>query len=343
MYKNNIKIEGITTGHVQGIATDKNREYMYYSFTTSFIKTDMEGNIIGSVKGLAGHLGCIAYNYDDGRVYGSLEYKHDSVGEYILKNLLGDGTEVEDGWYVAIFDVDKIDRMDMDAEKDGIMTAVYLDEILKDFSVGGGKYGCAGLDGLTFAPIPGELSGKNYLYAAYGIYDDTNREDNDYQIILRYDVDSWKNLEAPLNQQNMHRNGPLAPDSKYFVYTGNTNWGVQNLEYDPLTGNMFMAVYKGHKEKFPNFPMFVVDMKKGAVSEKHKFLDEEISTLSLAEIGQKDEKSNIWGIDFPYGSTGMISLGDGFFYFSQNFKDENGWGTNIALYQFKSAEGFSQA
>lgn len=76
----------------------------------------MEGNIIGSVKGLAGHLGCIAYNYDDGRVYGSLEYKHDSIGEYILKNLLGDGTEVEDGWYVAIFDVDKIDRMDMDAE-----------------------------------------------------------------------------------------------------------------------------------------------------------------------------------------------------------------------------------
>ena len=141
----------------------------------------------------------------------------------------------------------------------------------------------------------------------------------------------------------MHRNGPLAPDSKYFVYTGNTNWGVQNLEYDPLTGNMFIAVYKGHKEKFPNFPMFVVDMKKGAISEKHKFLDDEISTLPLAEIGQKDEKSNIWGIDFPYGSTGMISLGDGFFYFSQNFEDENGWGTNIALYQFKSGEGFSQA
>lgn len=341
MYNNNIKVEGITTGHVQGIATDKNREYMYYSFTTMLIKTDMKGNIIGSVKGLAGHLGCIAYNYNDGRVYGSLEYKHDSIGKGILQKI-GNNIDVEDGWYVAIFDVDKIDRMDMDAEKDGVMTAVYLDEIIKDFAVGGGKYGCAGLDGLTFAPIPGEISGKKYLYAAYGIYNDINREDNDYQIILRYDIDNWKSFEKPLNQKNMHRSGPANPDCKYFVYTGNTTWGVQNLEYDPVTGYMFMAVYCGCKEQFPNYPMYVVDMKKSAVSEKHKNLDEEILTLSLAKVGQKDEKTNIWGIDFPYGSTGIISLGDGIFYFSQNFLNDSGHGTNIALYQFNLEKGFIQ-
>lgn len=57
MYKTNIKLEGMTTGHIQGIATDAERKYMYYSFTTSLIKTDMNGNVIGSVKGLAGHLG----------------------------------------------------------------------------------------------------------------------------------------------------------------------------------------------------------------------------------------------------------------------------------------------
>ena len=49
---NNIRVGGMMTGHVQGIATDKKREYMYYSFTTSLVKTDMQGNIIGSVKGL---------------------------------------------------------------------------------------------------------------------------------------------------------------------------------------------------------------------------------------------------------------------------------------------------
>ena len=54
-----IKFGGMKTGHIQGIATDKDRKYMYYSFTTSLVKTDLEGNIIGSVVGLCGHLGCM--------------------------------------------------------------------------------------------------------------------------------------------------------------------------------------------------------------------------------------------------------------------------------------------
>ena len=335
MYRNNIRVGGMLTGHVQGIATDKKREYMYFSFTTALVKADMEGNVIGSVRGLAGHLGCIAYNEADGRVYGSLEYKHDVIGRGILDRI-GDGTDVEDGWYAAIFDVDKIDRLDMDAETDGIMTAVYLDEIIRDFAVGGGKYGCAGLDGLTFAPMPGERDGKMHLYAAYGIYNDINREDNDYQILLRYDIADWRDYEAPLNQERMHRNGPSAPDAKYFVYTGNTNWGVQNLEYDPYTGYMFMAVYRGKKETFPNYPMYAVDMKRGVATAKHGALDEEITVLPLAEIGERHEASGVYGMSFPYGSTGMIALGDGCFYFSQDFGNgrENPWGTNVALYRF---------
>ena len=343
MYSKGMSVGGMMTGHVQGIATDRNREYMYYSFTTCLVKTDMSGNVIGSVKGLAGHLGCIAYNEDDGRVYGSLEYKHDVIGQGIL-NRIGDGTDVEDGWYVAIFDVEKIDRMDMDAERDGVMTAVYLDEIIRDYAVGGGKYGCAGMDGMTFAPMPGDPEGKRYLYAAYGIYGDVDRNDNDYQILLRYDIDDWGRFEAPLNQQSMHRNGPATPDDKYFVYTGNTTWGVQNLEYDPYTGYMLMAVYRGRKKSFPNFPMYAVDMKKPAVIAAHNALGEEITVLTLAELGKRDEASGIFGMEFPYGSTGMISLGDGYFYFSQDFGNgrENPWGTNVVLYRFCSDGGFTQ-
>ena len=82
-----INFGGMGTGHIQGIAIDAKREFMYFSFTTRLVKTDMQGNVIGSVKGLAGHLGCIAYNYEDGRVYGSLEFKHDSIGKGILANI----------------------------------------------------------------------------------------------------------------------------------------------------------------------------------------------------------------------------------------------------------------
>ena len=54
-------------GYVQGIAVDEARGYVCYSFTTSLIKTDIHGNLIGSVEGLAGYLGCIDIDREDGR------------------------------------------------------------------------------------------------------------------------------------------------------------------------------------------------------------------------------------------------------------------------------------
>ena len=49
-------------GHVQGIAVDKKNGFIYYSFTTVLVKTDLLGKTIGSVVHLAGHLGCLAYD-----------------------------------------------------------------------------------------------------------------------------------------------------------------------------------------------------------------------------------------------------------------------------------------
>ena len=92
------------TGHIQGIAIDKKRQYIYCSFTTALIKLDMAGNLIGSVKGFTGHLGCLAYNETDGRIYASLEYKNDEIGRGILKKLGLDG-QVKNAFYIAIFDV----------------------------------------------------------------------------------------------------------------------------------------------------------------------------------------------------------------------------------------------
>ena len=38
--------------HVQGIAVDLKNGYMYFSFTTELLKTDLQGKLIGSVKAI---------------------------------------------------------------------------------------------------------------------------------------------------------------------------------------------------------------------------------------------------------------------------------------------------
>ena len=70
-------------GHCQGIAVDCEKGYIYCSFTTMLVKIDFDGNFIGSVTGLCGHLGCIVFSPEDGMVYGSLEYKSDAIGKGI--------------------------------------------------------------------------------------------------------------------------------------------------------------------------------------------------------------------------------------------------------------------
>lgn len=327
--ENDIKLPRIidggkwSTGHVQGITVDTARNYVYYSFTTMLVKTDMAGNLIGTVTGLLGHLGCIDFNDDDGRVYGSLELKHDSIGKGIMKNT---GKEIaeEDAFYIAIFDVDKIDRVGMDAERDGVMTAVYLGEVVEDYNATDkcGKlhrYGCSGVDGTAFGPLPGApKNSPTMLFIAYGIYGEIDREDNDHQVLLCFDWRKFGEYEQPLVQGIPHHSGPQ-PDAKYFLYTGNTTWGVQNLEYDAHTGDWYVAVYVGKKEKYPNYPMYVID---GAAAPYEGELrgreGERGLLLTLKNEGVMHADSGIAGLSFRWGQTGMYSLGDGQWYFSHH-------------------------
>lgn len=319
--------------HCQGIALDKKNGYIYYSFTTKLIKSDLDGNIIGSVDGLIGHLGCIDFHEADGKVYGSLEYKNDIIGREILKNLDIADTQVKNGFYCVIFDVDKINRMDMDAEKDGIMRAVYLPEVTEDFEATMDgvehKYGCSGIDGTGWGPNWGEYSGKEYLKICYGVYGNTDRKDNDYQVILTLDAENWWDTVAkPLNQSSMHRIGDRSV-SKCFVKTGSTNWGVQNLEYDAYTERWMLAVYRGGKPEYPNYDMFFVSADKLPYKSVHTPYGEEIMELDFDK-----------GIHFPYGSTGMFAIGDGKYYFSETgYDSEKGQYTNAVLYEL-SDSGF---
>ena len=328
-------------GHIQGIAVDTEQKYMYYSYTTMLIKTDMQGNIVGSVTGLLGHLGDLDFNDADGRLYGSLEYKNDAIGQGILRMEKSE-RKLQTAFYIAIFDVEKITREGMDAEKDGIMTTVFLPTVLEDYLAevltAEGKQnhrlGCSGIDGVTFGPKFGKKGGKQYLTVGYGVYGDTDRSDNDYQVLLQYDVSKWAKYEKPLSQEEMHLHGPAKPAGQYFVKTGNTTYGVQNFDYDASSHSWMMAVYKGNKKHFPNYTFFAAD---GAARPVKQALEgvpyiKKAKVVALKAAGK--QQGDIRGWDWGVGSTGMCSLGDGYFYLSHNYKIEEGQGSIIRLYRF---------
>ncbi len=332
------------TGHIQGIAIDKKRQYIYCSFTTALIKLDMAGNLIGSVKGFTGHLGCLAYNETDGRIYASLEYKNDVIGRGILKKLGLDG-QVKNAFYIAIFDGEKITRPDMSATRDGIVTTVWLREATEDYLAVwtehgksmAHRHGCSGIDGITFAPMPGK-SNDMRLFVAYGIYGDKTRTDNDYQVLLSYRPEAILPFEAVLSSENIHTSGPACCDGKYFVRTGNTEYGVQNLEYDAYTGDIFMAVYRGRKEQYPNYSLYVIDGKQAPRTEPLLGCAGEVGeVLALRQTGLFDEASGIYGYEFRYGTTGMASLGDGYFYFSEDHGENGEFDSHIRLYRYTGA------
>ena len=310
----------IPAGHVQGIAVDDEHKYIYYSFTTVFVKADLYGNVIGTVTGLTGHLGCISFNSDDGKVYGSIEYKHDSIGKGIMART-GITLADEDAFYVAIFDVDKIDRPDMDAERDGIMTAVYLPQVVDDYSAKNSdgtdhRYACSGIDGTGFGPIPGSPAGSpRMLFVAYGIYGNNERRDNDNQVILQFDWRRFGEAAKPLSQAAPHHSGVTA-DVRYFLYTGNTTWGVQNLEYDAYLNAWIVAVYLGKKPQFKNPPMFIIDGAAAPQVRDVPGLDIKGKMLSLKQVGGYDEDNKLYYCTFPKGQTGVYSIGNGYYYFS---------------------------
>jgi len=331
--------------HVQSVAVDKINGYVYFSFTDKLIKMDLSGKLIGSVTGFVGHLGDLDFNTDDGKIYGSLEYKNDAIGKGIRKGLGMQDKNKETGFYIAIFDGSRIVRPDMNAEKEDLLRTVYIPEVVKDYEanvqvgdqVKPHRFACSGIDGVAFAPSIGSSdANKKYIYIAYGVYGDTDRDDNDNQVLLKYDVANWNKYAQHLSQDQLHHSGPEKPLEKYFVKTGSTNYGIQNLAYDPYTGNLFAAVYHGAKTQFPNYDLFVIDGHKKPV-ESQIIADNQaikVKTLSLLQAGPKDLKTGIRGWHFQWGATGLCPLGDGLFYISHNAKSQDGQ-QETTIYKYK--------
>ncbi|MFB7273267.1 hypothetical protein [Streptomyces sp. NPDC056244] len=308
------------SGHLQGMAVDRRKGRMYFSFTNLLVKTDLRGKPLGSVTGFTGHLGDLDLNAQDGRIYGSLEYK------------------AAKAFYIAIFDGDRITRMNMDAQSTGVVSTVHLKEVTKDYTADMNRdgvfdgdiaktpdhrYGCSGIDGVAFGPAfdrrgGGGGGGGVQLTVAYGVYANADRRDNDHQVLLQYDVRHWKKYEKPLTESAPHTSGPAAPDGKYFAYTGNTTYGVQNLEYDAHSGDWLLAVYKGTKTRFPNYSLFVVDGSKRATvgTVRGQQRPERGQLLSLLPRGLHHAPTGLYGWESA-GQYGLVSLDDGRYYLAE--------------------------
>lgn len=292
------------SGHVQGIAVDVQGGYIYYSFTNLLAKYDFSGKLIGTLIGWTGHLGDLDFNPSDGKVYGSLEYGK------------------RQAFYIAVIDVKRLDRVGIEATSTDIFRTVYLPEVSQDFIAG--RYGCSGIDGVGFGPAFGHIDGPRYLTVAYGIYGDTKRNDNDHQVLLQYDIGAWNQYARPLIESDLHHSGPGTFLGKYFVRTGNTTWGVQNLSYDESLQRWFMGVYPGKKPSFPNYSLFAVDArtqpKPGGLGQ----------LLELADDGLKDAATGIRGWN-QKGDVGFQPVGRGLFYLSVNSGSQGSQTADLTL------------
>ncbi len=305
------------TSHVQGIAVDLQGGYIYYSFTTLLVKYDLAGRLVGTIGGFTGHLGDLDFNPRDGRVYGSLEYKKDQA------------------FYVAVIDVNRLNRVGLDAQQSEIFRTVYLPEVTRDYTAdlnGDGvfdgnvaatpdhRYGCSGIDGVSFGPEFGRTDGPHLLTVAYGIYAHPARTDNDHQVLLQYDIADWARYARPLTEAAPHRSGPAGVHGKYFVRTGNTTYGVQNLAYDEASQRWFLGVYKGTKPSFPNYLLFAVDARTRPVRGDLIGVPgpggqgtEQGLLLALADDGLRDPATGIRGWN-QKADVGLQPVGHGLFY-----------------------------
>lgn len=307
------------TSHVQGIAVDLRGGYIYYSFTTLLAKYDFSGKLVGTLVGWAGHLGDLDFNPRDGRVYGSLEYKKDRA------------------FYIAVVDGSKIDRVGLEATKSDLFRTVFLPEVATDYAAdlnGDGKfdgdvaktpdhrYGCSGIDGVSFGPQFGRADGPHLLTVAYGIYANPSRTDNDHQVLLQYDIADWARHERPLVESAPHHSGPAAVHGKYFVRTGNTTYGVQNLAYDETSHRWLLAVkpYTAPKPAFPHHRLFAVEARTKPLSGALVGVPgtggngtEQGQLLALAADGLEHNATGIRGWN-QEADEGLQPIGQGLFY-----------------------------
>ncbi len=313
--------------HVQGVAADGNG-HVYFSFTDSLIKTDMDGNVVGSVTGISGtlHLGDISYY--DGKIYGS------------LMTQTSDKENVDAGPYIAIFDATQITTTGIDAMNGSVMQTVSLQKLLASFidkgteydpttddeyagKYTGGKYGIyQGLDSVTVGPKFGEVDGEYYLTAvlpAPDVQDNVLREDNRHLVMMQFDLDTLATY-AQATDMVTHTVGPDSYDSLYYYHTG-VYGQVQVVTYDDYTQSYMIGTYSEKSHSIDtHYTFYMLDASKAAVEGELQGVDYDgdgnLDKGMLVDdkgYGTYDNVADMYGMTVGC-STGITAMGDGYYY-----------------------------
>ena len=330
--------------HVQGICFDEDNQYLYYTFTNIFVKTDVYGNLIGTMTGYPGHLGDCTFNERDGRVYASLTL---SNGEYDWYG--------EDMYYIAIIDVDKINEAGMSYETENLMkvvqlsnVAAYAKEDTDGDGIADGKFGIDGIDGCEMGPKFGVSDGKEYLTVSACIPKNLARTDNDYQVLWQYDITGWwSKVAKPLDTQNLPAQ-TVTPDGEYFLLTGNGEYGIQDIAYDEYTKCWYFVTYEILR---PNYAAdafcFVVAAESAPVSGTLTGQPDQTQGMLLSTVknGLNNGLNDIYYYNFWEACTGLVSLGNGYFYVSESGTNASGKQfTNVYKYKWtgEAPKGFEK-
>ncbi len=327
--------------HVQGVAVD-GKGHVYFSFTDSLIKTDMNGNVVGSVTGIDGtlHLGDISYH--DGKIYGS------------LMTQTSDKEVVNEGPYIAIFDEAQITTTGVDAMNGSVMQTVSMENVLSEF-IGkgngvdydpasvytGGKYGIyQGLDAVTVGPKFGETEGKDYLTVvlpAPDVTDNMQREDNRHIVLMQFDLDSLATYAQSADMVT-HTVGPDSYDFLNYYYAG-VYGQVQVVTYDTYTQSYMIGTYS---EKTSNtidnkYSFYMLDASVAAVEGTLKGVDydgvEGDDTGMLVDdkgYGTYDSVADMYGMTVGC-STGIAATGDGYYYLCTSVKTNDLYNGKVTL------------
>lgn len=333
-------------GHVQGIVADAAGDYIYSSITDVIVRQAADGTVVGTVTGFGGedgerHVGDIAFNPDDGKLYVSM------IADVQYGSAAADNSR-EKNCYVVIIDPEAITGMNMQAED--VCSVVYVGApvvALASAQAGdwdlrlGGKYGVKnGVDACTFGPAFGTDGGKQYLTmvlatAAHSQEADGktayDRQDVDYFTILQFDVAGWDRYAKPFGQLD-EATGPETADATYFYYAGFHDYGAQNLCYDRYKNVYFITTYATDyatpsRSRFPNYMFFVVDA--AFVEEKPLIGNGAETGLVLRSACGIAHESGVSGFGLSAG-VGVLSLGDGRYYVAGVAKG----GAELTLYRW---------